>query len=312
MASPVNRQVLEAAATWYVQFQSEPASRDQHLAWQRWLASDPAHQAAWNQMELVQRSLGVMPGPVTRQALSGTTQRRQVLKLLLLLPAAGLVGWQARDSVDYWADYRTRVGQQRRIELADGSQIDLNTATAIDVRFDVQQRLIHLRSGEILVRTGKRGDPRPFRVQTRQGQIQALGTFFSVRQLPEVTHVGVLEDAVSLHPQHPVDKAVLLKAGQSADFDDHVVGPVDSYRASQVAWVDGRLIVLNARLGDVLTELARYRHGVMRCDERAANLRVSGTFHLSAAEAVLNNLRASLPIEVRYFTPYWISVSHTV
>lgn len=311
MAGPVERQVLEAAATWYVQFQCEPPSRAQHLAWQRWLASDPAHQAAWNQMELVQRSLGVMPGPVTRQALSGNAQRRQVLKLLLLLPAVGFVGWQARDSVDYWADYRTSTGQYRRVELADGSQIDLNTATAIDVRFDAQQRLIHLRSGEILVRTGKRGDQRPFRVQTRHGQIQALGTFFSVRQRAEVTHVGVLEDAVSLHPQYPVDKPQLLKAGQSADFDARIVVAVDSYRASQVAWVDGQLIVLNARLGDVLSELARYRHGVMRCDERAANLRVSGTFRLHAAEAVLDNLRASLPIKVHYFTPYWISVSHT-
>ncbi|GAB7530430.1 FecR family protein [Pseudomonas sp. 3A(2025)] len=311
MASPVNRQVLEAAATWYVQFQSEPASRAQHLAWQHWLASDPAHQAAWNQMELVQRSLGVMPGLATRQALSGTAQRRQVLKLLLLLPAVGFVGWQARDSVDYWADYRTGVGQQRRIELADGSQIDLNTGTAIDVRFDAQQRLIHLRSGEILVRTGKRGDQRPFRVQTRQGHVQALGIRFSVRQLSDVTHVGVLEDAVNLFPETAVDKVVLLKAGESADFDTRRVGPVDSYRASQVAWVDGQLIVLNARLGDVVAELARYRQGVMRCDERAASLRVSGTFRLDALEAVLANLQASLPIEVRYFTRYWVSVSHT-
>ena len=163
MTSPVERRVLEAAATWYVQFQSEPPDNAQRQAWLRWLASDPAHQVAWQQMELLQRSLGTLPGQATRQALSASGQRRQVLKLLLLLPAAGLVGWQAQDAVDNWADYRTSTGQQRRIELTDGSRVDLNTDTALDIRFDARQRLIHLRSGEILVRTGKRGDQRPLR-----------------------------------------------------------------------------------------------------------------------------------------------------
>lgn len=62
---------------------------------------------------------------------------------------------------------------------------------------------------------------------------------------------------------------------------------------------------------DVLAELGRYRHGVMRCDERAARLRVSGTFRLDALEAVLANLQASQPIAVRWFTPYWVSVSYS-
>ncbi|WP_109513388.1 FecR domain-containing protein [Pseudomonas ovata] len=311
MASPVERRVLEAAATWYVQFQSEPPDNAQRQAWLRWLASDPAHQVAWQQMELLQRSLGTLPGQATRQALSASGQRRQVLKLLLLLPAAGLVGWQAQDAVDNWADYRTGTGQQRRIELADGSRVDLNTDTALDIRFDARQRLMHLRSGEILVRTGKRGDQRPLRVVTQHGSIQALGTLFSVRQRSARTEVGVLEDSVRIHPEAAVDKVAVLKAGECTAFDTRTIGAVDKYQPAQVAWVEGRLIVLDARLGDVLAELGRYRHGVMRCDERAASLRVSGTFRLDALEAVLANLQASQPITVRWFTPYWVSVSYS-
>lgn len=311
MAKDMERKTLEAAATWYVQFQSQPATTEQTLAWQRWLASDPAHQVAWNRIEQLQHSLGVIPGDMTRRALSTTAQRRQVLKLLVLASATGWLGWNARQHVDYWADYRTATGEQRRIELADGSQIDLNTGTAIDVQFDQQQRLIHLRSGEILLQTGKRGDPRPLRVRTAQGYVQALGTRFSVRQLSGLTHVGVLQDQVSVHPHSAVDKPQVLKAGESADFDSDACHAVDIYRASQVAWVDRQLVVLNARLGDVLAELGRYRQGVLRCDERAAQLRVSGTLRLDAIDAVLANLQATLPIEVRYYTRYWIAVRHS-
>lgn len=307
-----DRKTLEAAATWYVQFQSQPATAQQTLAWQRWLASDPAHQVAWNRIEQLQHSLGVIPGDVTRRALSTSGQRRQVLKLLLLVSATGYLGWNAREHVDYWADYRTDTGQQKHIELADGSQIDLNTDTAIDVRFDQQQRLIHLRSGEILLQTSKRSDPRPLRVLTAQGHVQALGTRFTVRQLSGLTHVGVLQDQVSIHPDAAVDKPRLLKAGESIEFDNRTCHAVDIYRASDIAWLDRQLVVLNARLGDVLAELGRYRQGVLRCDERAAQLRVSGTLRLDAIDAVLANLQATLPIEVRYYTRYWIAVRHTV
>lgn len=311
MATGMDRKTLEAAATWYVQFQSQPATAQQTLAWQRWLASDPAHQVAWNRIEQLQHSLGVIPGDMTRRALSTSGQRRQVLKLLLLVSATGYLGWNAREHVDYWADYHTATGQHRRIELADGSQIDLNTDTAIDVHFDQQQRLIHLRSGEILLQTSKRGDPRPLRVRTAQGHVQALGTRFTVRQLSGLTHVGVLQDQVSIHPDAAVDKPRLLKAGESTDFDSRNCHAVDIYRASDIAWLDKQLVVLNARLGDVLAELGRYRQGVLRCDERAAQLRVSGTLRLDAIDAVLANLQATLPIEVRYYTRYWIAVRHT-
>lgn len=311
MAKGMDRKTLEAAATWYVQFQSQPATAEQTLAWQCWLASDPAHRMAWNQIEQLQHSLGVIPGDMTRRALSTTRQRRQVLKLVLLASATGYLGWNTRQHLDYWADYRTATGEQRRIELADGSQIYLNTDTAIDVHFDQQQRLIHLRSGEILLQTSKRGDPRPLRVRTAQGHVQALGTRFTVRQLSGLTHVGVLQDQVSIHPDATVDKPLMLKAGESTDFDRHACRAVGIYRASDVAWVDKQLVVLNARLGDVLAELGRYRQGLLRCDERAALLRVSGTLRLDAIDAVLANLQATLPIEVLYFTRYLITVRHT-
>ncbi|MBV4472655.1 FecR domain-containing protein [Pseudomonas sp. B2M1-30] len=308
-----NRKAFEAAASWFVQFQVEPPTLTEQRAWQLWIDSDPAHLAAWNQMEQLQRHLGTLPPELKRRALNAGQQRRQVLKLMLLLAGTGFVGWNVQQHTSLgnaWADYKTRVGQRRSLSLADGSQIQLNTDTAIDVSFNSAQRLIRLRAGEILIQTGKLGDQRPFFVETRDGRIQALGTRFSIRQLSDSTRVGVLEDRVSVQPTDSSSGAQILKAGEGADFDSRHIGVIHPFKSSEVAWTNGQLIVLDARLGDVVRELGRYRNGILQCDERARDLRVSGTFRLDSTDAVLANLQASLPIHVRYFTRYWVSISH--
>lgn len=313
MATAPDRKTFAAAASWYVQFQSEPPTAAQQRAWQRWLDSDPAHQAAWQHMEQLQRNLGALPRELTRRALSDTQQRRQVLRMLLILAGVGCVGWDVQKNTslgNVWADYRTRVGERKRLDLADGSHLELNTDTALDVVFDNGQRLIRLREGEVFIRTGKRGDSRPFFVQTHQGRVQALGTSFFVRQLRNSTHVGVQEDRVSILPNAAKGASGLLKAGESADFDSYSMGPSRVCRASETAWIDGQLIVLDARLADVINELSRYRAGVMQRDERAADLRVSGAFRLDAIDAVLANLQATLPINVSYFTRYWVAIKY--
>ena len=306
-----DRKTFEAAASWYVQFQAQSPTPAERLAWQQWLNGDPSHQAAWNQLEQLQRSLGALPQDVTRRALTTTQQRRQVLKWMLVFGGTGYLGWNVQQHTtlgNVWADYRTPVGKRRHIELVDGTQVDLNTNTAIDVIFDSRQRLIRLREGEVLIHSGKRGGQTPLYVETRHGRVEALGTRFTVRQFADSTRVGVLEDRVRLSPIDQPDHNRTLGAGQGADFDRRHISVTQRYGGTQAAWVDGQLVVLDARLGDVIDELARYRPGLLQCDQASARLRVSGAFRLDSTDAVLANLQATLPIQVNYFTRYWVSV----
>jgi transmembrane sensor len=48
----------------------------------------------------------------------------------------------------------------------------------------------------------------------------------------------------------------------------------------------------------------------LHCEPQAARLRVSGTFKVNDSDAVLSNLQATLPISVRYFTRYWVTIKH--
>lgn len=92
----------------------------------------------------------------------------------------------------FFSDYRTGVGKRRTIVLTDGSQVLLNTDTAIALNWNEQERSITLRRGQALFTVAP--DPnRPFSVETDDCTVTALGTVFEVRTEREATRVTVLE-----------------------------------------------------------------------------------------------------------------------
>lgn len=312
MAQPLDYSTLEAAASWYVKLNAAPPSEAQVQAWRDWLAKSQAHAQAWARVEKLQRQLGRLPADVALPTLAGVrARRRAVLKTLALLMGVGITGWAVRESDtgrELMAGLRTGKGQRRHVTLADGSQLELNTDTALDIEFDGQQRLLRLYSGEIMVQTAADAAGRPFLVQTPEGRIRALGTHFSVHSEGGLSRVSVLEHAVEVRPADQPGQVLRLDSGQSVSFDAHQLGAVGSAAPGTGAWTDGMLTVIEWRLADFISELRRYRPGLLRCDERIADLRLSGAFRIDDTDTVLQNLGTSLPVKVRYLTRYWVSV----
>ena len=194
--------------------------------------------------------------------------------------------------------------------LADGSRITLNTDTAIDVRFDSQQRLVHLREGEMLVQTAA-DTSRPFLVSTRQGRMQALGTRFTVRELSPLTHLAVLEGAVKVMlAENNQSTPLIVNAGQRMNFSAQTFGGVAATDRNVGAWTQGMLMADRMRLADLVAELARYRRGFVRCDPAIADLRISGAFPISDTQRTLNMLVQTYPVVVSgHLSGYWLTLS---
>ena len=316
-ASP-DHAVLEQAAYWYVQLKGGEHSTQEKRAWEAWLEADPSHQTAWMRLQTLERQWRDVPPDMALPTLEEARRhrRRATAKVLGLLMTTGAVGWVTRESVPWrvWgSDYRVGVGQHRELALADGSRIDINTDTALDVEYTEDARLIRLHRGEIAVRTAAdvrgAGQPaRSFLVETPHGRIRALGTFFSVRIRARETEVAVYEHAVELRPNEARGLAHRLETGQRAAFSDHAVGMTGVANVNQIAWRRGMLVAIDQPLGAFVDELTRYRSGMLVCDPAVATLRLSGAFRLADTTAVLDNLAASLPIRVRYVTRYWATL----
>ena len=102
-----------------------------------------------------------------------------------------------RDGVSGNGIYETRIGEQNTITLVDGSVIQLNTDSQIQVNYLGNQRNIVLTAGEAHFDVAK--DPqRPFVVSAGEGMVRAVGTAFSVRLDQQAVKVIVTEGKVAL------------------------------------------------------------------------------------------------------------------
>ncbi len=312
-------EVARRAVEWWVDLHAGGDTGESAAALARWRAEDPAHDAAWRHLEAMQQRLGRLAAGVdaqaARAALSPPRSRRRraaVKALAVLLFAGGLAafGDPARRWAIVTADLRTAVGERRTVMLADRTVVVLDTDTALDVRFDASARRLQLLRGAIMVTSGHedRVPARALVVATADGDVRPLGTRFTVRARDGATRVDVFAGAVRVQPAHAAADARTIAAGSGTRFTRDAVDaptPIVPYAA---AWTDGMLVASRLRLADLVAELDRYRRGTLRCDAAVADLRVSGTFPLDDPARVLDTLKATLPIDVRYVTRYWATV----
>lgn len=319
-----SQRALQEAAEWHIRFAEKPLPEAERRAFQRWLRSDADHPTAWNELKSTWDSLERARRPAARAALECTLEEEQrqarrllrkgassLLLLLLLLPAIWLaLGIESPRHL--LADHHTAIGEIRSIELPDGSRLVLGTASAVDVQFDAEQRRLRLHAGRLFVDVAPDPD-RPLEVVTGEARVRALGTGFSVQQLPKATRVTVFESTVEVCPATGDAECRQLHDGQQAEASRQGVGPVRAVTTGpEPAWTRGYLELDNRPVADVLAELARHHRGVLRYDAAAlTGLKVSGVLPLDDSTRALDALAAGTPIRVERFTPWLISVSRT-
>jgi len=310
--SPAELKAISVAAQWYARLHSGVATDADRSALNDWLVADPHHLQAWQRMAAVGEQMASVPGALASPALRGADlSRRRVVRSVLLLASASSIswlGWRSEITQNLVADFRTDVGERREFRLADGSSLLLNTDTSVNLRFDGEQRVLELLSGEILVTTAADPLQRPFKALTRHGEVLALGTRFIVRSQEPGSEVAVLEKAVQVRPAGG-GAMVRLEAGQSVAFNARSVGTLRRNDASVGAWQQGSIIAIDRPLDELLAEISRYRSGVLRCDPRISQLKVSGAFPIDNTDRALAALESGLSLRVTRYSRYWVNVS---
>lgn len=312
----IEPQVAQAAAQWFSRATSGEFGESDRRAWMHWRQSHPAHELAWQQVESVSRSFGMLlPGAgMAALARRSTYGRRQVLRSLAVLCVGGGVGWLAwRQTPWHDADYRTATGERRELNLADGTRLMLNTATAVGVQFSAIERRIELLHGEIQVATAADALQRPFVVATRFGLLRPLGTRFVVRADAGLVRLSVLEGSVQAQAQSkafatPVQAPTLVHAGESVQLHDGGISAEEPAHASADAWTQGLLMADGWSLAAFTAELSRYRTGLLTCDASVAGLRLSGAFPLDDTDRALVAATRALPVRLQTLTRYWVRI----
>ncbi|SFP05986.1 FecR family protein [Ectopseudomonas composti] len=305
------RSIREAAAEWAVLLADDALDDGQRQALQQWLQADARHAEALAFAQRTWAALGGLPAdkPSRRRAvpvapyLARHPRRHVQLRrwgaaacLALLLGGLGL-NQSERLLLPLLADHRTASGDVRSLTLADGSEVTLDSASAIRLDYSAGKRRIELLAGAAIFQVAPQAD-RPFVVEAAGGSTQALGTRFVVqREAGAGALVGVLEHAVQVKA---ADQQRRLQEGDSLRYD--AAGLHDAVLDLQrvTSWQRGLLVFDRQSLGQVIEQLNRYRSGyILVGSEAIAQREVSGVFRLDALDDALATLTREMHLRHR-------------
>ena len=315
---PIHR----AAAEWLTRLHEPALTLEETIDWQLWMAADIRHAHAFRRLEEVWNEFAELSIPIPPEAatidsydasvpvsewlasapssprlLRGSPSRRALaFAASLLLVAVGLAvisgdGVNPALGSSPATVVETAVGQNRTVQLADGSSVILGGHTRIDISLHPALRQVTLSRGEALFSVAK--DPsRPFLVRVGTATVTAVGTEFNVRRGDDQVVVSVLEGRVLVQPvasftwipwmpiSVSIGKAAAVNAGHSTVVDHgrvHMAKAL-SNEAGVIGWEQGRLAFEAAPLRDVVEDVNRYaKKPIVIADEQTGALMITGT-----------------------------------
>ena len=293
------------AERWYARLMSADCSELERVQFQRWYAVSQ-HAAAYAASERLWQSIGELAGhphleQLSRQVLADTAKPwglwRAAAAAVLLSLIAGAVFVTLKPSPTSTFVYVAKPGERDMISLVDSSQLVLNSATELEVRFDRDARRVTLRKGEALF-TVAQDAKRPFKVVTGDSEVTALGTSFQVRREGEQITVTLLEGRIAIDRAQEGEH-IQLSPGDQVRF--RIADPQMARRTvdpqTVASWTTGRLRFHSTPLSEVLDEVNRYSDTQLRVTDPAlASTPISGTFDVGDSDSVVSALEALLPV----------------
>lgn len=297
--TPTNADLDAVAQQWFARLLAPDCGDAQRAAFERWRAADPAHDAAYRNVEDVwQRSAGLGEDPAIAAALqealrparprrfgsAGRPALAAAASLTFLAIAVSL--WVLRPAEVPVQRYVTALGEQRTVVLEDGSRMVLDTDTAVLARFARRERSLTLQRGQadFAVRPDAR---RPFVVHAAGASVTATGTRFQVRVDEGGGSVALLEGevVVAARPGTSAQRASIVLApnerieigADGALAGKHVL-PGDQLAVIQ-SWTEGNLVVNAWSLEALVAEMNRYSDTKLRLGDPALrDIPISGVF----------------------------------
>ncbi len=302
------------ASDWLARMQG-PAGEADRAAFQRWYDADPAHAEAFDRVRARYGGTGMLAAtelakarglPVRAPASSRPSAYALAagVAALLLISGAVLVGGPGLLAPPAEAEalfFATNVGEIRQVPLPDGTQMTLDTRTAVKVEMDRDMRHVTLREGRARFAVAAR-DKRPFVVEAGGTRVIGRETTFDVAFHRGVATVRPLQGTISVQPASSgagtapsslaPGQAILVSSGGERMQS----GPPSR---SEALWPSGMLEFDNMPLDRAIAEANRYSEGRISLAEPSLfGLRVSGTFRAGDLEGLARSLEAAFGLRL--------------
>lgn len=308
-----SERLRQEAIAWLSLLSSGTATTADAEALKRWCREDPAHSEAYAKAALVWDMLTPVaaraPTPQNArlhrsQPVQSSIGRRAFLGGALTASAACAAYVVVHPPLDLWpslaelrADIRTGTGEQRRIEIADGVAVDLNTRSSLAFNAASEDgNRIELIAGEAVIAAGPNAASACV-VIAGDGRIVARDARVDVRHDDTRIRVACLDGSVRIEHQA---QDVILPAGEQVVYDGRSLsgtGAIDP--AVVTAWQRGRLVFQKELLSRVIDEVNRYRPGRIVLMNRELGRRlIDASFNLDRLDNVIVYVRQAFDARI--------------
>ncbi len=309
------------AALWAARLEGGTLEAADRIALDAWLAAAPAHRALLSSycqfsadLELELPAL-VAAGRVTMPP-PAAPRRRWSFNLLTpctLAAAAVAIALTVHFNRAPAAPetFATAVAQRQSITLVDGTRVELNARTSLQIALTRSERRVRLASGEAFFQVSKDAS-RPFIVETPAGSVRVTGTTFNVlAESPAALDVTVVEGSVAVRPAASSTGASSLATAASESFaltvGDHLSARAASgvvvkklspdSLANTLAWRQGAVVFDDVPLAEALARFAHYHGRGISASPGAAQLRISSRFNLDDLDGFFASLADLKPVQ---------------
>lgn len=302
------------AALWAAKLDGSHLTATDRASLDAWLASDPQHRTLLSEYCQFSADLeqqlpvlvlgGMLTLPKPAPARRPRTLRRVWVAATMAAAAAIVAAVWVSKPKQQIETVATSVAQQRTIDLADGSRVELNARTSLLVELGASERHVRMADGEAFFTVAK--DPsRPFIVETPAGSVRVTGTVFDVHaETANAFAVTVVRGSVQVRPVGTAGSSpapVALRANDALTCEGGQVSVRSLDRTElddALAWRHGEVVFDGTPLDAALAKFARY-HGVsVTAAPSVARLRVGGRYQLNNLDAFLTAIEAVLPVQV--------------
>lgn len=284
------KSIRARAAEWHDRRERSGWNEEDQAALDAWLAASPAHavaylrvDSAWQRADRLS-ALKQSP-PESQQGARGKFRfgfnrvaAGFAVIAVLGIAAAGYLS-SPREQV-----YATALGDHKTLLLDGGSQIEMNTDTALRVSMNGTQRNVWLDKGEAYFQI-RHDAAHPFVVTVAGHRVTDLGTTFTIRRETARVRVAVMQGRVRFadannFPQHATltQGDILVATGNAVSVTRKQVAKL----TAELGWRQGMLVFDNTALGDAVAEFNRYnRSKLLVADSAAARMPIDGKFRTS-------------------------------
>ena len=188
----------------------------------------------------------------------------------------------------------TAVAQRQSIVLADGTRVELNARTSLQVELSRSERRVRLASGEAFFQVRK-DSSRPFIVETPAGSVRVTGTTFNVLAAsPSTLAVTVVEGSVAVRPAFSASSSFALTANDQLTASSQPGATVKKLTAAALAntlaWRQGTIVFEDIPLAEALARFAHYHGRSIIASATASPVRISSSVNLDDLDGFLASL----------------------